>query len=237
MTTLVLIAIGLLVCVFSAGLIAKALRIAPQPPSSSIGGTFPSPTSRWAAIASDTSRRGVRARCWGRRSCACATRLWRRASWRAGSEIAGPSRQDSSRRNTSGLRPGHYHAFLNLTRHAHLWDEACRTMARSVCLCSSMATGLVARGRAASHGQVNSRSEDGDGAGRRALSPLGSAGTSGRRDQALRVSFCHAEQLPPPSTQNLAQCGWQSFTAPFANMPPSARAACANVAPISKAGS
>ena len=24
----------------------------------------------------------------------------------------------------SGLRPGHYHAFLNLIRHAHHWDEA-----------------------------------------------------------------------------------------------------------------
>jgi hypothetical protein len=32
MTTLVLIAIGLLVCLFSAGLIAEALPIAPKPP-------------------------------------------------------------------------------------------------------------------------------------------------------------------------------------------------------------
>ena len=45
------------------------------------------------------------------------------------------------------------------------------------------------------------------------------------------------EQLPPPSTQNLAQCGWQSLTAPWSNMPPSARAASPKVAPISKAGS
>jgi pimeloyl-ACP methyl ester carboxylesterase len=26
--------------------------------------------------------------------------------------------------NASGRRPGHYQAFLNLLRHAHLWDEA-----------------------------------------------------------------------------------------------------------------
>jgi pimeloyl-ACP methyl ester carboxylesterase len=41
MTTLVLIAIGLLVCVFSAGLIAKALRIAPQPPEQLYWGDIP----------------------------------------------------------------------------------------------------------------------------------------------------------------------------------------------------
>ncbi len=46
-----------------------------------------------------------------------------------------------------------------------------------------------------------------------------------------------AEQVPPPSTQNLAQCGWHSLTAPWSNMPPSARAASASVVPISKAGS
>ena len=42
---------------------------------------------------------------------------------------------------------------------------------------------------------------------------------------------------PPPSTQNFEQCGWQSFTAPAANMPLSACAARASVDPISKAGS
>ena len=27
--------------------------------------------------------------------------------------------------NASGRRPGHYQAFLNLLRHAYLWNEAC----------------------------------------------------------------------------------------------------------------
>ena len=57
------------------------------------------------------------------------------------------------------------------------------------------------------------------------------------RDDAGERSAQRAEQLPPPSTQNLEQCGWQSFTAPAVNMPPSALAASAKVAPISKAGS
>ena len=45
------------------------------------------------------------------------------------------------------------------------------------------------------------------------------------------------EQLPPPSTQNFEQCGWQSLTEPAANMPPLAAAAAAKVEPISNAGS
>ncbi len=56
------------------------------------------------------------------------------------------------------------------------------------------------------------------------------------RARAPRLG-AQAEQVPPPSTQNLAQCGWHSLTAPWSNMPPSARAASASVAPISKAGS
>jgi len=54
-------------------------------------------------------------------------------------------------------------------------------------------------------------------------------------DRLLRPIIYRPEQLPPPSTQNLEQCGWHSLTAPSANMPPCARAASASVAPISNA--
>ena len=58
----------------------------------------------------------------------------------------------------------------------------------------------------------------------------------GFRNPQRRLIY-RPEQLPPPSTQNFEQCGWHSFTAPPANMPPCARAASASVAPISNASS
>jgi pimeloyl-ACP methyl ester carboxylesterase len=138
----------------------------------------------------------------------------------------------------SGLRPGHYHAFLNLIRQAHHWDEARQRYGKI-----DVPVLVVYSEQDWSHAEErNARSSRFLERGSRwcltadifcrSTSPSDSPrSSSASRDRP------QAEQLPPPSTQNLAQCGWQSLTAPEANMPPSARAASARVAPISKAGS
>ena len=101
MTTLVLIVIVILVCVFCAGLIAEALRIAPKTPEQ----LYWAPEIPIRYVDIDGNR-------------------IRYIKTGSGPNLVLLHTLGTALTYASGLRPGHYHAFLNLIRHAHHWEEA-----------------------------------------------------------------------------------------------------------------